>query len=110
MNRSALILASVMALFIVFAFSYDTVGQAAQSLTGTVGNAVIGCQVQYTQYRPPGLFDRGTCELSCRDRYGSPSTWTGDRSESGPNMDYLRCTNQCDVRGWDNLERSMKQY
>ena len=110
MNRSALIIASVAALLVVSAFSYGTLWLAAQSLAGTVGGAGVGCQVQYAQFRPPALFDRGSCELSCRDRYGGPSIWTNDRTQSGSNIDYLRCTNQCDVRGWNELDRSRKQY
>jgi hypothetical protein len=110
MSRSALILASVMALLLVYAFLFGTLGQAAQSFTGTAGGAWIGSHVQYAQFRSPRLFDRGTCEFSCRNVFGAPSTWTGDRTQSGTNADYLRCTNQCDVRDWNELERSRKRY
>ncbi len=82
MNRSALIIASVAALLVVSAFSYGTLWLAAQSLAGTVGGAGVGCQVQYAQFRPPALFDRGVRELSCRDRYGGPSIWTNDRTKA----------------------------
>ncbi len=110
MNRSALVLASVMALLVVPAFPYETLGQPTQSLTGAPSGAGVGCYVQYAQFRPPGLFDRGTCEYSCRSVFGTPSQWTGDRTESGANADYLRCANQCDVRDRNEQERSRKQY
>ena len=106
MNRSALILASVTALLVVSTFTYGALAQAAQPLTAMLSDAAVNCKVQYAQYRSPGLFDRGSCELSCRDRYGGPSTWTRDNQQSGSTADYLRCTNQCNVKDWNELERS----
>jgi len=106
MNRLAVILAS-MALFVVaFASPHGDPGQAAQTLIGPVSHSSIGFPVEYAQYDLPGLFDRGTCELNCRDRFREPSTWTRDRTESGSSTDYLRCTNQCATRDWNELERS----
>jgi len=110
LNRSALILASVMVLLVASAFPCGTLGRAAQSFVDTASGAGIGLQVQYAQFRSSGLFDRGTCEFSCRNVYGAPSTWTGDRTQSDANVDYLRCTNQCDVRDWNELERCKKPY
>jgi hypothetical protein len=109
MNRLALILASVMALLVVSAFPYGVLGQAVPFST-TLSRAYVGCHLQYAEYRSPGLFDRGSCELSCRDRYGGPSTWTGDRSQSGTSMDYFRCSYECDIRDRNNQERSRKLY
>lgn len=106
MNRSALILASVTVLLVVSTFTYGALAQAAQPLTAMLSGAAVNCNMQYAQYRSPGLFDRGSCELSCRDRYGGASTWTGDRAQTGPTADYLRCTYQCNVKDWNELERS----
>ena len=109
MNRTPLILASVVTLLIVSAFPYGTPAQAVPYLTSATGPEG-GCDVQYAQFRPPGLFDRGTCEFSCRSVYGEPGAWTGDRYQSGSNLDYLRCANQCDIRNWSELDRLRKQY
>ncbi len=98
MNRWALILVSMIALFVVSVFPCGMLGQTTQSWTATLSSAGVGSHMQYAQLRSPGLFDRGSCELSCRDRYGGQSTWTGDRTQSGTSVDYLRCSNQCDVR------------
>ena len=105
MNRLAVI--ASMAVFVVaFAYLYGDPGQAAQTLIGPVSNSGIGSPVQYAQYYPPGLFDRGSCELNCRDRFREPSTWTRDNQQSGSSADYLRCTNQCAIRDLNGLERS----
>ncbi len=106
MNRLAVILASMAVFVVAFASPYGDLGQAAQTLIGPVSNSGIGFPVQYAQYDPPGLFDRGTCELNCRDRFREPSTWTRDSQQTGPSADYLRCTNQCATRDWDEQERS----
>ena len=54
-----------------------------------------------------GTFDRGSCAISCMDRYGSPSAWTGDRSRSD-NLSYSMCAQQCDIRYWNDQERRIK--
>ena len=109
MNRTRLISASVMVLLVVSGFVYGTSAQAALPWNAASGSE-SGFNVQYAQFRPPGLFDRGTCEFSCRSVYGEPGAWTGDRYQSGSNLDYLRCANQCDIRNWSELDRLRKQY
>jgi hypothetical protein len=110
MNRLAVILASMAVFVVALASPYGDLAQVAQTLTDPVSSSGIGFPVQYAQYDLPGLFDRGSCELNCRDRIREPSTWTRDRIESGPSADYLRCTNQCDIRDWNELERSRNRY
>ena len=110
MNRLAVIL-STMAVFVVaFASPYGDSGQAAQTLIGSFGNIGIRSPVQYARSYPPGLFDRGSCELNCRDRFREPSTWTRDSQQSASTPDYLRCINQCATRDLDELERSRNRY
>ncbi len=110
MNRSALILASAAGFIVVFAFSYGSPGQAAQTLNAPVIGNSIDYHAQYAQYSIPGLFDRGTCELNCRDRFRDSSAWTRDQTQSGTSPDYLRCTNQCATKDWNELERTRNQY
>ncbi len=110
MNRLAVILSSMAVFVLAFAFTFGDLGQAAQTLIGSFGNIGIGSPVQYAQYYPPGLFDRGSCELNCRDRFRDTSSWTRDSQQSGSSADYLRCTNQCATRDLDELERSRNRY
>lgn len=109
MNRLMLVLASVVALSVVSIFGHQALAQAA-SFPGVTVAPAGGVQYVEFQYNYPGVFDRGSCELSCRDRYSGSSTWTGDRTQSGPSMDYLRCSSQCDIRYWNHQERSRKLY
>jgi hypothetical protein len=110
MNRSATISASVMALLFVLTLQHVTLTQAAASSAATSSGGGFGYQLQFAQFRPPGLFDRGSCEMNCRSFFGGPSTWTGDRTETGPSADYLRCSYQCGVKDWNEQERLRNKY
>jgi hypothetical protein len=110
MNRLAVILASMAVFAVAFAYPYGDPGQAAQTLIGSFSNIGIGPPVQYAQYYPPGIFDRGSCELNCRDRFRDTSSWTRDNQQSGSSADYLRCTTQCATRDLNELERSRSRY
>lgn len=80
MNRSSIIVASVAILLIAAMF-----GGAAWAQFG-------------------GTFDRGSCAISCMDRYGGPAGWTGDRSRT-ENFSYSMCAQQCDTRYLNDLDR-----
>jgi len=110
MNRVALVMVTAAGFLVIFSFAYGDTGWSVQNLNAaTLGNS-IGCHVQYAQYSLPGLFDRGSCELNCRDRFRDPSTWTRDQTQNVPSADYLRCTNQCATSDWNELERSRNRY
>ncbi len=107
MNNSLLVMSGLAGTLIVFMFMNMTLALAQPSV---VPVGLANDHVRLAQSSDSRLFDRGSCELSCRDRYRQESSWMVDRTQPGGGSDYLRCSYQCDSANFNQLERSRDRY
>ncbi len=107
MNNSLLVISGLVGTLMVIMFVNITLA-SAQPLLGPVRRA--SDQIRLAQGSDSRLFDRGSCELACRDRYRQESSWMVDRTQPGGGSDYLRCSAQCDTTNFNQLERSRDKY